>query len=264
MDNNLRVDLESITDVAVAAAARGGEILRKHWGRHHETRKKGPIDLVTEADLASEKAITEVIQSAFPEHSIQAEEGGGAVGTASHRWVVDPLDGTTNYAHGLPEFCLSIAFAYQGKPVVGLVLNPVTEELFCGVKGKGATLNGKPLRVSNVEDLKDALLVTGFPYQLEPVVDPLINRFRRCLLAAQGIRRLGSAALDLCYVACGRFEGFWEQNLAPWDTAAGWVVAEQAGASVSDFSNQPYLIEKKEILATNGLIHEKMVALLRE
>jgi myo-inositol-1(or 4)-monophosphatase len=264
LDNNLCVDLESITDVAVAAASRGGEILRKHWGRHHVTRKKGPIDLVTEADLASEKAITQVIQSAFPEHSIQAEEGGGTLGTASHRWIVDPLDGTTNYAHGLPEFCLSIAFAYEGKPVVGLVLNPVTEELFCGIEGKGATLNGKPLRVSDVEDLKAALLVTGFPYQLEPVVDPLINRFRRCLLAAQGIRRLGSAALDLCYVACGRFEGFWEQNLAPWDTAAGLVVAEQAGASVSDFSNQPYLIEKKEILATNGLIHEEMVTLLRE
>jgi myo-inositol-1(or 4)-monophosphatase len=173
------------------------------------------------------------------------------------------LDGTTNFAHGLPEFTVSIAFAYEEALVFGLVLNPVTEELFCGIRGRGATLNGRAIQVSSADNLGESLLVTGFPYELKPVIDPLMQRFERCLMAAQGIRRLGSAALDLCYVACGRFEGFWEQNLAPWDTAAGVVIAQEAGATISDFSNEPYSIEKKEILATNGHIHEKLATLLR-
>jgi myo-inositol-1(or 4)-monophosphatase len=257
------VDLEKIRDVGLAAGSRAGEILRKHWGKTHTVEKKGAIDLVTEADVASEKAITQIIRTAFPEHSIQAEEGGITLGTDAHKWIIDPLDGTTNYAHGLPEFAVSIAFAQERDPVFGLVFNPITEELFCGMRDCGANLNGKPIHVSHVHSVSDALLVTGFPYDHEAVINSLMQRLKRCLLASQGIRRLGSAALDLCFVACGRFEGFWEDNLAPWDTAAGVVIAQEAGATISDFANGPYSVEKKEILATNGLIHEEMSKLLR-
>lgn len=257
------VDLEKIKNAALAAAARAGDILLQHRGKAHIVEKKGAIDLVTEADIASEKAITEIIRTTFPEHSIHAEESGIANKRGPYTWIIDPLDGTTNYAHGLPEFSVSIAFAHEQDPVFGLVLNPVTRELFCGMRNHGAWLNGNPIHVSRTTRLRDALLVTGFPYDLPSVIDPVIARLKQCLLAAQGIRRLGSAALDLCYLACGRFDGFWEQNLAPWDTAAGVVIAREAGATISDFINEPYTLTKKEILATNGLIHEDMARLLR-
>jgi myo-inositol-1(or 4)-monophosphatase len=257
------VDLGEIRDVGLAAAARAGDILLKYWGKAHTVKKKGAIDLVTEVDVASEKAITEIIRAAFPEHSIHAEESGISRKTGPCKWIIDPLDGTTNYAHGLPYFAVSIAFACEREPVFGLVLNPVTEELFCAMQDHGATLNGHPIHVSSTKKIHEALLVTGFPYDLQSLIEPLMQRVERCLMASQGIRRLGSAALDLCYVACGRFEGFWEQNLSPWDTAAGAVIAREAGATISDFLNQPYSIEKKEILATNGLIHESMTRLLR-
>ena len=220
------MDLERIRDVAVAAAARAGEILRKNWGRTHQVEKKGAIDLVTEADLASEEAILQIVKTAFPEHKILAEERGGTLGSDDCEWMIDPLDGPTNYAHHLPEFSISMAFALGGKIVFGLILNPVMGELFCATQGKGATLNGRPIHVSDTRTVGDSLLVTGFPYDLPPVIRELMKRMERCMLAAQGIRRLGSAALDLCYVACGRFDGFWEQNLAPWDTAAGMVIVE--------------------------------------
>jgi myo-inositol-1(or 4)-monophosphatase len=246
----------------VAAADRAGEILRNYWGRSHTVEKKGAIDLVTEADLASESAIVQLIRAVYPDHTILAEESGVTPGTDAYEWIIDPLDGTTNYAHHLPEFSLSIAFALEGDVVFGVVLIPVTGELFCGTRGEGATVNGLPIRVSSTKILGESLLVTGFPYNLQSIIGPLIRRFERCLTAAQGVRRLGSAALDLCYVACGRFDGFWEQNLAPWDTAAGMVIAQEAGATISDFSNGPYSIEKTEILATNGLIHQEMTAVL--
>ena len=256
------MDLERIRDVAVAAAARAGEILCRNWGGTHQVEKKGAIDLVTEADLASEEAILRIIRTAFPEHKILAEERGLTLGTDEFEWIVDPLDGTTNYAHHLPEFSISIAFASGGQTVFGLILNPVMGELFCASQGKGATLNGRPIHVSDTRTVEDSLLVTGFPYNLPPVIRELMTRMERCMLAAQGIRRLGSAALDLCYVACGRFDGFWEQNLAPWDTAAGAVIVEEAGGRVTDFSDQPFTIEGKEILATNGHVHQEMTRLL--
>lgn len=256
------MDLERIRDVAVAAAARAGTILCNKWGRSHHVEKKGAIDLVTEADLASEAAILRIIRSAFPNHAILAEERGVKVGEDHHKWIVDPLDGTTNYAHHLPEFSLSIAFASRGNIVFGLILSPVLGELFCAARGRGATLNGRPIRVSNTRTVADSLLVTGFPYDLPPVIKELLARMERCMMAAQGIRRLGSAALDLCYVACGRFDGFWEQNLASWDTAAGMIIVQEAGGVVTDFSEEPFHIEKKEILATNGHIHGEMAGLL--
>jgi myo-inositol-1(or 4)-monophosphatase len=203
-----------------------------------------------------------MIQSRFPDHSILAEESGLVEGSSRYQWIIDPLDGTTNFANHLGLFAVSIAFAIDGEPVIGIVINPETGELFSARKGNGATLNGSKINVSEKEHVSDSLLVTGFPYDFKTMLNPLMQRFENCLKAARGVRRLGSAALDLCYVACGRFEGFWEQNLNPWDTAAGVVIAREAGALVTDFSGNSFEIDKKEILTTNGKIHNKMILLL--
>jgi myo-inositol-1(or 4)-monophosphatase len=257
------MDLASIQQIAIAGAYRGGEVLRRHFGKLTQIRKKGAIDLVTQADTESEEAIIGVIRSRFPEHSILAEESGLSQGGQAGQWIIDPLDGTTNYAHGVSQFAVSVAFAWQGEVVVGIVLNPMAGELFAAVKGQGSQLNGRTIRVSNSDRVSESLLVTGFPYDLQRLFDPVVERFARCLRAAQGVRRLGSAALDLCWVSAGRFDGFWEQNLAPWDTAAGALIANEAGAVTTDFANAPYSIEKKEIVSTNGLIHEEMISLLQ-
>jgi len=257
------VDLYKIRDVGLAAAARAGEVLRAFWGKAYGIEKKGAIDLVTDADVASEEAITGIIRTAFPDHTIQAEEGGLTGGENAGRWIIDPLDGTTNFAHNLPDFSVSIAFSLDEELLFGVVLNPLTKELFLAMEGVGAYLNGRPIGVSGVADIQNALLVTGFPYDSKSTMALLMHRFQRCLRAAQGVRRLGSAALDLCYVACGRFEAFWEQNLAPWDTAAGVVIARQAGARITNFSDGSYSINGNEILATNGLVHQELLALLR-
>ena len=177
-------------------------------------------------------------------------------------WIIDPLDGTTNFAHQVAIYATSIAFALDGATVVGVVLNPVSGELFTATAGSGAQLNGKPVTVSEVTSLGDSLLVTGFPYDVEKIPGPMMKRLEKCLLTSQSVRRLGSAALDLCYVACGRFEGYWEEAIQLYDVAAGALIAEEAGAVVTDFDKQPYSNEKKEILATNGHIHEQMIGLL--
>jgi myo-inositol-1(or 4)-monophosphatase len=257
------MDLEHIHRVGIAAAYKGAGVLRSHLGKISQIGKKGDIDLVTEADLESEKQIISTIQKTFANHSILAEESGLKKGGSEHRWLIDPLDGTTNYAHQLPIFAISIAFALKDEILVGIVLNPVNGELFSAIRGSGAQLNGKPIRVSSTEQVSESLLVTGFPYNIRELFDMIMARYSRCLWAARGVRRLGSAALDLCYVACGRFEGFWEQGLKPWDTAAGSLVAAEAGARVTDFSNQPFRVGSKHILATNGRIHEEMLTLLR-
>ena len=256
------MDLARVHRIATRAAYRAGKVLRSFQGNLTEVRKKGAIDLVTEADVASEQVILETIGADFPTHSILAEESGETVGDSSCQWIVDPLDGTTNFAHGLPIYSVSIAFARDGEVLVGLVLNPATGELFRATRGQGATLNDTAIRVSSVSDLSDSLLVTGFPYNFQEIMAPLMARFSQCLSATQGVRRLGSAAIDLCYVACGRFEGFWEQNLNPWDTAAGMLIVREAGGVVTDFANQPFRAEMPEILATNGLIHREMLARL--
>jgi myo-inositol-1(or 4)-monophosphatase len=229
--------------------------------------KKGPIDLVTEADVASEKAIIDAIRYRFPDHAVLAEESGlNASPTPEHpsdyRWIVDPLDGTTNFAHQIPVFAVSIAFAKKDEVLVGVVLNPATGELFTAVRGRGARLNSRPIRVCEEKNIGDCLLATGFPYDIQNRIDPVMERLRRCVAAARGVRRLGSAALDLCFVACGRFSGFWEENLKPWDTAAGWLIAEEAGAVVSDFSGRPYGLDQHEILAAAPPVHAAMKALL--
>lgn len=256
------IELQSIYKTGIQAAQQGADVLRSYFGNIPRIQKKGDIDLVTQADIESEKVIIDTIRYHFPDHTILAEESGLNSGSSSYRWIIDPLDGTTNFAHQLGIFSVSVAFAVNDDIKVGIVLNPITQELFSAIEGEGAKLNGRPITVSLQENISDSLLVTGFPYNLKTVIKPLLSRFTHCLEAAQGIRRLGSAALDLCFVACSRFDGFWEQNLKPWDTAAGILIAREAGAVVTDFSNNPYTVNHNELLATNGKIHQKMLSLL--
>lgn len=256
------MDLEQVQKIGIAAAYQGAEVLRSRFGSMFKVSKKGRIDLVTEADTEAEHAIIETIASAFPDHSILAEESGLNKRPSPLQWIIDPLDGTTNFVHGLALYAVSIAFAIDGEVVFGIVLSPPAEELFMAVSGEGATLNGRPVSVSSESALFESLLVTGFPYSIEKDFKPVSDRFMKCLKAAQGVRRLGSAALDLCYVACGRFTGFWEQNIQPWDTAAGFLLVQEAGGRVTDYSDQPYTIGKREVLATNGMIHQEMLSLL--
>ena len=255
------MDMERIKKVAMGAAIRSGKVLTAHYGKIRSVRKKGAIDLVTEADTGSEAAIIETIRQAFPDHAILAEESGAHVGSGG-RWIIDPLDGTTNFAHGLPLFCVSIAFALDDDILLGIVLAPLMDELFIGIKGQGAQRNGTSISVSDSRSLEDSLLVTGFPYDHHTIFEGMMARFSRCLSATRGVRRLGSAALDLCYVACGRFDGFWEQHLNPWDTAAGYLICREAGARITNFSDKPFTINMDEIVSTNGAIHDELLTLL--
>lgn len=255
------MEIDRIKRIGVAAAYKGAEVLRAHFGNLDRVEKKGAIDLVTEADTESEAQIISTIRADFPDHEILAEESGLNGGISDYRWIIDPLDGTTNFAHQLPIFAISIAFAIKNEIAAGIVLNPTDGELFTAIRHQGAELNGGSISVSASSRVSESLLVTGFPYNVE-LFEPIIARYGRCLRAARGIRRLGSAALDLCFVACGRFDGFWEQNLKPWDSAAGYLIAEEAGARVTDFSNRPFSVNKKEILASNGHIHAEMLSLL--
>lgn len=254
------MELDRIEQVALAAAHSGGEILRTFYGKLDDVKKKGPVDLVTEADVRSEEAIIQTIGSVFPDHGILAEEGGRYQGEGAFTWVIDPLDGTTNFAHGIPMVAVSIACCCDGQPVVAAVLNPIVGELFTATRSSGAWLNGRPISVSTAAKLDDSLLVTGFPYNFREISDPLIRRFRTLMLACRGVRRLGAAAIDLCYVATGRFDGFWEQNLKPWDTAAGLLIVQEAGGRVTNFANEAFTIDSDQILASNGRIHNQMLA----
>ncbi len=256
------MNFERIKAVGTGAAYKAGEVLRSWLGNIAAPHHKGVIDLVTEADIASERIVIETIHKAFPDHAILAEESGGNGKNSGCRWIIDPLDGTTNFTHQLGMFAVSIAFEREGVIEVGVVLNPVSGELFTAVRNEGACLNGRPIRVSQAQNVLDSLLVTGFPYNFKEVSDEVMPRFLACQRASQGVRRLGSASLDLCFVACGRFDGFWEQNLKPWDTAAGFRIALEAGACVTDFSNTAFSIFGSELLATNGHIHTEMLDLL--
>ena len=247
------MDLEHVRRVGIAAAYEGGEVLRSCLGNLSAIGKKGAIDLVTEADIGSENRIIETIRTRFPDHAVLAEESGESPGTTECQW---------NFAHQIPVFAVSIAFSFQQEIAAGIVFNPVSGELFTAVKGKGAELNGRSIRVSENPAVSESLLVTGFPYNFEEILDAVMGRFRACQRASMGVRRLGAAALDLCYVACGRFDGFWEQNLKPWDTAAGMLIAAEAGGMVTDFRGGAYAVDAPEILATNGRIHREMLSLL--
>ena len=246
---------------AIEVARAAGGLLMQRLGAAKVTNK-GDIDLVTEADLASENLIIERIRSYFPQHGILAEESGEAelVGGAKRsewKWIIDPLDGTTNYAHSYPCFCVSIALEHAGVLEVGVVYDPVRDEMFAAERGNGATLNDRKITVSSVEELKDAMLCTGFPYNVRERPD-FTRDFANFTMAAQAVRRDGSAALDLAYVACGRFDGFWEDGLSPWDIAAGQILIEEARGKVTNFDNEPLSIYTKKVLASNGLVHDAM------
>ncbi|MCG6894992.1 MAG: inositol monophosphatase [Desulfobacteraceae bacterium] len=256
------MDVDRIRRIGTAAAYNAAKVLWSRFGNIDHVEKKGRIDLVTEADIAAEKAIVDTLRVGFPDVGILAEESGASGDNGKGSWVIDPLDGTTNYAHRLGFFAVSLAFVVDGVPEVGIVLNPVSDELFCAVARQGAWRNGNPISVSSTKSMEDSLLVTGFPYNVRDILPETTQRFARVLNRSQGVRRLGSAALDLCYVADGRFEAFWEQNLKPWDTAAGWLMVAEAGGRVTDFSGGAYDLGCPEILASNGSVHPDMQHLL--
>jgi myo-inositol-1(or 4)-monophosphatase len=251
-------------DVAINAAQQAGAFLKERMGKVRviETKGGNVRDLVSEIDRASEQLIIGIITSRYPHHAILAEESGGGVHAADYRWVIDPLDGTINYIHGVPVFCVTIAIEKKGEIVAGVVYDPNLKELFTAEKGSGAFLNGKRLQVSYTHDLISSLLVTGFPYDIARNPDHAVEHFVHFLPEARGIRRLGSAALDLSYVAAGRFDGFWEVSLNPWDMAAGSLFVLEAGGKVTDFSGNPASIYKKQIVASNVAIHEAMLKVL--
>lgn len=250
---------------AIETAREAGHVLLEKFGRIEKVTKKGDINLVTEADLASEALIIEKIKSYHPKHAILAEEAGEAViigGGTSWKWIIDPLDGTTNYAHGYPCFCVTLALENKGEVVIGVTYDPTRNELFAAEKGHGATLNGKPIRVSATENLGDSLIVTGFPYDFKQRVD-FSRHLTEFLLQSRGVRRDGSAAIDLAYVACGRFDGFWEEGLNPWDVAAGKLLIEEAGGQITYYDGAPFSIYTPPICASNGRIHSQMLDVLR-
>ncbi|MFP4037362.1 MAG: inositol monophosphatase family protein [Desulfobacteraceae bacterium] len=245
------------------AAGRAGGILAGRAGKAVAVTKKGEIDLRTEADMESQQAVLKILSTEFPRDSILAEESDKQrQGDSGRTWVVDPLDGTTNFAHGFPFFAVSIALEAEGRPVVGVVLNPESGEEFTAVRGGGAFLNNHPIRVSSTSGLGDALLATGFPYDICERPDEVLSLFRRMIVRARGVRRAGSAALDLCFLAAGRFDGFWEQSLKPWDTAAGVLIAEEAGAVATTYQGGEYTPYHKTICAANPALHPRMVEVL--
>jgi myo-inositol-1(or 4)-monophosphatase len=251
---------------AVEIVLRAGEIQMSRRESGFQIDKKGTIDLVTEVDLECEKMCRAVLAERFPHHDILAEElssGPGQPRTARYRWVFDPLDGTTNYAHGLPVFCASLALEIDGRAEVGAIYDPTRKELFTGERGQGAFVNGTRLRVSETRNLLDALLVTGFPYDVHEKLVPLLAMFGAFLGHARAVRRLGSAALDLCYVAAGRIDGFWEQTLKPWDVAAGALIVEEAGGRITGMDGSRFDPAAAHLVASNGQIHEAMLDVIK-
>jgi myo-inositol-1(or 4)-monophosphatase len=251
---------------AVEIVLRAGEIQMSRRESGFQIDKKGTIDLVTEVDLECEKMCRAVLAERFPHHDILAEElssGPGQPRTSRYRWVFDPLDGTTNYAHGLPVFCASLALEIDGRAEVGAIYDPTRKELFTGERGQGAFVNGTRLRVSETRNLLDALLVTGFPYDVHEKLVPLLAMFGAFLGHARAVRRLGSAALDLCYVAAGRIDGFWEQTLKPWDVAAGALIVEEAGGRITGMDGSRFDPAAAHLVASNGQIHEAMLDVIK-
>lgn len=242
-----------------------GSRLKRQFGRIKTIQFKegSSTNLVTNVDRDIEDFIKRRIRKNFPQDSILAEESAAEYFTSGRKWIIDPLDGTTNFAHGLPIFCISIAIEEEGVVSAGAVYNPVAQEFFFARRGKGATLNGKRIGVSKIKKLEQALLVTGFPYTIHSHPEHSLPFFNTLIVQAQGIRRLGAAALDLCYLAMGRFDGFFEVFLNPWDTAAGVLILTESGGAITDFEGRPYSIYQRELAATNGFIQDEMVSILK-
>jgi myo-inositol-1(or 4)-monophosphatase len=250
---------------ATEIVLRAGDIQLRGQASGFRIDKKGAIDLVTEVDLECERMCRDILGERFPDHAILAEEfGGTSLATpAKYRWIFDPVDGTTNYAHGLPIFCASLGLEIDGERAVAAIYDPSRKELFTAERGQGAFLNGRRLQVSDTQVLLDALLVTGFPYDMHKQTGDLIELFGHFLKSARAVRRLGSAALDLCYVAAGRFDAFWEQHLKPWDVAAGALIVEEAGGRITGMNGEPFDPAAAHLVASNGQLHDHMLAAIR-
>ncbi len=251
-------------NVAIEAAREAGRFLKLGIGkvRTIEVKAGDERNLVSEMDKGAEERIISIIRRNYPSHAILAEESGGSLAPAEYRWIIDPLDGTTNYLHGVPIFSVSIGIERRGELVAGVVYDPNQDEMFTAEKGGGAFLNGKRLKVSSSSVLSESLLVTGFPYNVTENPDNAVEHFVHFLMEARGVRRLGSAAIDLCYVAAGRFDAFWEVSLSPWDMAAGALLVQEAGGRITDMQGAPLNIYKKSVLASNGPIHEAMLKII--
>ena len=260
-----------LIEKAAGIAREAGALLRQYFAQGVETEYKGDVDLVTVADRASEKLIRTRLGEVFPEHGIYGEEGTRERLEGEYRWYVDPLDGTTNFAHGFPQFCVSMGLEHRpaglkadedGTLQAGVIYDPLRDELFATEKGQGATLNGRPLQASRNAELAESLVATGFPSRKRHA-SPNIHFYREFTLRSHGVRRAGSAALDLAYIAAGRLDAFWEFNLNPWDTAAGFLLVLEAGGRITDFSGGPFKLDSCEVLASNGLIHEEMIGVFQ-
>jgi len=255
---------ELLKNTLLRAIHAGADVLKHYFQGTFEIKSKSSLnDLVTEVDKKAEDAIIEVIKSVFPEHFILSEEAGEMSSASNYKWIIDPIDGTVNFAHGIPICCVSIGLEKDGQMIAGAVFNPFMNELFFAERGKGAFLNNRPLKVSTNPNMESACLVTGFPYRWVDVGADPISVFERFIRLGLPVRRLGSAAIDLCWVAAGRFDGFWEYNLNPWDIAAGYLIIEEAGGRISNFNGDAYNIYDKQTLATNGQIHEQMLEIIK-
>jgi myo-inositol-1(or 4)-monophosphatase len=249
---------------AIEAVVKAGELQMAQFGGDIRVDKKGTIDLVTDVDVAVERMFRALVAERFPGHAVLGEElGGAAAAPAGPCWVFDPIDGTTNYAHGLPIFCASLALEIDGTAEVAAIYDPTRKELFTAERGAGAFLNGRPLRVSPAESLVDAMLVTGFPYDVHSRVSEIVGLFGAFVAEARAVRRLGSAAIDLCYVAAGRMDGFWEGDLNAWDISAGALIVSEAGGRISDLEGRAFTSRGRQVLATNGHIHDAMLDVIR-
>ncbi len=255
-----------ILKIAIFAAREAGAILLKHYGKPHQIRHKGSIDIVTEADLASEELILDILNSTAPGIKIMSEESFSSYNDIEDKpvWIIDPLDGTTNFAHNFPWFSVSIAFFDNNGSQAGVIYCPIQDELFCSTLNGGAWLNGRRIKVSEVDVLQKALVATGFPYDVQKRPDSIVAMLKAVLTHSQGIRRPGAATLDLAYLACGRLDAFWEVGLKPWDTAAGYLLVEEAGGTLSNFTGTPFSPFIPELLASNSQLHGDLIELLRE
>ena len=260
------IEVVFMLTIAIEAAREAGTFLLENVGKIKNIERKigQETNLVTEIDKQSEALIIKKIQQHFPDHAILGEESGAHAQKSEYRWIIDPLDGTTNFTHGVPIFCVTIGIEHAGEIIAGVIYDPNTNELYTAEKGKGAFLNGKRIYVSKTETLINSLLVTGFPYNVNENPQNVIEHFINFLPKAQGVRRLGSAAIDLAYVACGRFDGYWEVFVHPWDKAAGILLIQEAGGVVTNFENDANdIIYNPNTLATNGLIHKKMLDVIQ-